>query len=94
MIVDTGASGTVITRQMATSLNVVPVAEAAVDTASERAVVFPLGYVNTIQVGGVIANHVLVGVAGPELGVGLLGHDFFGSYDITIREDQVEFRER
>jgi predicted aspartyl protease len=94
MIVDTGASGTLITRQMAAALQVVPVGEARVDTASARNVSFPLGYVNSIQVGSAIANNLIVAVAGPELGIGLLGHDFFGNYDVTIRQNEVEFRER
>jgi predicted aspartyl protease len=94
MIVDTGASGTLITRQMANTLGVVAVAQANVDTASQRNVIFPLGYVQSIEVGGAVANDVLVAVAGPELDVGLLGHDFFGHYDVTIRENEVEFRER
>jgi predicted aspartyl protease len=94
MIVDTGASGTVITRPMASALKVVAVAEANVDTASAKGVTFPLGYVKSIQVGGVTANNVLVAVAGPELDIGLLGHDFFGHYDVTIRQNAVEFRER
>lgn len=94
MIVDTGASGTVITSQMAVALNVVPVGEASVDTASDRNVTFPLGYVNSIEAGGAIAQDVLVAVAGPSLGVGLLGQDFFSNYDVVVRQDVVEFRER
>lgn len=94
MIVDTGASGTVITSQMAAALNVVPVGEASVDTASDRNVTFPLGYVNSIEAGGAIAQDVLVAVAGPSLGVGLLGQDFFSNYDVVVRQDVVEFRER
>jgi predicted aspartyl protease len=94
MIVDTGASGTLITRPMANALRLVPVAQASVDTASQRNVIVPLGYVSSMDVGGVTAQRVLVAVAGPELSIGLLGHDFFGSYDVTIRESAVEFRER
>jgi len=94
MILDTGASGTVITAQMAAALNVVPVGQASVDTASERNVTFPLGYVDSIEAGGAIAQDVLVAVAGPSLGVGLLGQDFFSRYDVTVRQNVVEFRER
>lgn len=94
MIVDTGASGTLITRNMASALGVVPIAETSVDTASQQNVSLPLGYVNSIEVGGATANHVLVAVAGPDLSIGLLGHDFFGNYDITIRQNEVEFQER
>lgn len=94
MIVDTGASGTLITRQMASSLGVVPISQANVDTASQRGVAFPLGYVQSVEVGGMVAHKMLVAVAGPELDIGLLGHDFFGHYDVTIRQNEVEFRER
>jgi predicted aspartyl protease len=94
MIVDTGASGTLITHQMAQALNVVPVAAAMVDTASQRGVTVPLGYISSIRVNGAVANNVLVAIAGPQLSTGLLGHDFFGNYDVTIRENEVEFRER
>ncbi|MBI4784804.1 MAG: retroviral-like aspartic protease family protein [Oscillatoriophycideae cyanobacterium NC_groundwater_1537_Pr4_S-0.65um_50_18] len=94
MIVDTGASGTLITRAMASALRVVPVGQASVDTASERNVSVPLGYVSSISVGGATAQNVLVAVAGPQLSIGLLGHDFFGNYDVTIRQNEVEFRER
>jgi predicted aspartyl protease len=94
MIVDTGASGTLITQQMATGLGVTPVGQTQVDTASARAVSFPLGYVRSIQVGNAVTRNVLVAVAGPDLDTGLLGHDFFGNYDITIRENVVEFQPR
>jgi predicted aspartyl protease len=94
MILDTGASGTLITPQMAAALNVVPVAQATVDTASARNVAFPLGYVRSVQVGNAVAQNLLVAVSGPDLSIGLLGHDFFGNYDVTIRQSSVEFRER
>lgn len=94
MILDTGASGTLITRPMAAALGVTPVSEAIVNTASERGVSFPLGYVKSIEVGGAVSQNVLVAIAGPELDIGLLGHDFFGNYDLVIRADRVEFRER
>ncbi|AFZ22845.1 hypothetical protein Cylst_0506 [Cylindrospermum stagnale PCC 7417] len=92
MIVDTGASGTVITQQMAIALGVVPVGKAKANTASSRAVEFPVGYVNSMEVGGVMANKVPVAIAGAELETGLLGHDFFGNYDVTIKRNLVEFR--
>lgn len=92
MIVDTGASGTVITQQMADALRIVPVGKAKANTASSRAVEFPVGYVNSMAVGGVIVNKVAVAIAGAELETGLLGHDFFGNYDVTIKRNVVEFR--
>ncbi|MEO1146980.1 MAG: retropepsin-like aspartic protease [Cyanobacteria bacterium J06638_22] len=94
MIVDTGASGTVITQQMAAMLGVVPVGQARVNTASATNVAFPLGYVNSVEVAGTTIDNVLVAVAGPQLSVGLLGQDFFQNFDVTIREQEVEFRPR
>ncbi|MDB9303717.1 MULTISPECIES: retropepsin-like aspartic protease family protein [Cyanophyceae] len=91
MIVDTGASGTVITQEMANALAVVQVGTVKANTASARTVDFPIGYVDSMAVGGVKVNRVAVAIAGPELETGLLGHDFFGKYDVTIRRDVVEF---
>lgn len=94
MIVDTGASGTVITQQMAQVLGVEPVAKAKANTASAKGIEFLLGYVDSMQVGDLAVRNVRVAIAGPELDTGLLGHDFFGDYDITIKRDVVEFHPR
>ncbi|AFZ00575.1 TIGR02281 family clan AA aspartic protease [Calothrix sp. PCC 6303] len=92
MIVDTGASGTVITQKMAATLPVIAVGKAKANTASSKSVEFAIGYVNSIEVAGVQVNRVAVAIAGSELETGLLGHDFFGNYDITIKQNVVEFR--
>lgn len=92
MIVDTGASGTVITQEMADALGIVTIGKAKANTASSRAVEFPVGYVNSMAVGGVIVKKIPVAIAGAELETGLLGHDFFGNYDVTIKRNVVEFR--
>jgi predicted aspartyl protease len=92
MILDTGASGTVITQGMANALRIVPFGKAKANTASAKAVEFPIGYVNSIEVGGVTVKKIPVAIAGTELETGLLGHDFFGDYEITIKRDAVEFR--
>ncbi|MEL6162650.1 MAG: retropepsin-like aspartic protease [Cyanobacteria bacterium J06641_2] len=94
MIVDTGASGTVITQRMARLLNVTTVGKAKANTASALGVEFPIGYVDSIEAGGVKIKKVPVAIAGSGLQNGLLGHDFFGNYDITIKSDVVEFRPR
>lgn len=94
MILDTGASGTVITPAMAQQLRVRPVGQAQVNTASAANVTFPLGYVQSMQVGDAVAENVLVAIAGPELTYGLLGQNFFRRFDLTIREHEVEFRPR
>lgn len=95
MIVDTGASGTVITQQMASALGVVPVGKAKANTASQRNVEFEIGYVNSIEVGGAIVKNVPVAIApSSDLEIGLLGQDFFSNYDVTIKRDVVEFHTR
>ena len=92
MIVDTGASGTVITQNIATALGVVAVGKAKANTASAKAVEFPVGYLDSMEAGGMRVNKVPVAIAGTELETGLLGHDFFGNYDVTIKRNVVEFR--
>lgn len=94
MIVDTGANDTVITQRMAAEMGIIPVAKLKFDTASARGVEMSLGRVKLLTVDGAAAKNLLVAIAGPELETGLLGHDFFGNYDITIKQDVVEFRVR
>ncbi|MFM5944983.1 MAG: TIGR02281 family clan AA aspartic protease [Dolichospermum sp.] len=92
MIVDTGASGTVITQKIAAALGVIPTGKAKANTASAKAVEFPTGYLDSMEIQGIKVNKVSVAIAGTELETGLLGHDFFGNYDITIKRHVVEFR--
>lgn len=91
MFLDTGASKTLITRQMAYDLKVKPVGMANVKTANGVAGIY-FGFVNSIQLGGNLVKDVLVGIGQPDLDIGLLGHDFYDGYDITIKKDVVEFR--
>lgn len=93
MIVDTGASGTVITQPMARAMGITPVGTTSVATASASSATFALGYIDSMEVGGSRRGRMLVAIA-PTLEIGLLGHDFFGRYDVTVRQDVVEFRER
>jgi predicted aspartyl protease len=92
MIVDTGASGTVITPQMASSLGVSVVGQAKVNTASDRGVTVALAQVSSIAVGAAMVKDVTVAIGGDALEIGLLGHDFFVNYEVTIKRDVVEFR--
>lgn len=94
MIVDTGATSTLITPRMAEALRVDPVGKVKVSTASAANIEFPVGYVNSVEVDGAVIKRVLVIVGGPEQEIGLLGHDFFGDYDVTFKRDMVEFRYR
>ncbi|WP_353930537.1 retropepsin-like aspartic protease [Okeanomitos corallinicola TIOX110] len=92
MIVDTGASGSVITQEVADALGIVPVGTAKANTVSSKGVEFPVGYLDSMEVGGVKVNKIPVAIAGKELETGLLGHDFFGDYDVTIKRNVIEFR--
>lgn len=94
MIIDTGASGTVITEEMAQSLGVVPEGEVTADTASGRGIKFSTTTVDSIAVNGAEARNVRVAIAGSELELGLLGQDFFGNYDVSIKQNVVEFHRR
>lgn len=94
MIVDTGASGTVITPEMAQSLGVTPEGEVTANTASDKDVKFSTTTIESISVAGAVAKKVRVAIGGEDLEVGLLGQDFFGKYDVIIRQDVVEFHQR
>ncbi|MEG3850291.1 retropepsin-like aspartic protease [Microcoleus sp. herbarium19] len=90
MIVDTGASGTLITQQMANALGVKPVRTERAGIADGSIVEFPIGRVQSIGVGGALIRNVEVAIA-RRMEIGLLGHDFFGNYDVKIKKDVVEF---
>ncbi|VXD20220.1 conserved hypothetical protein [Planktothrix serta PCC 8927] len=93
MAVDTGASATVITPLMAELLGVIPSGRGKADTPSQKGVEFDLGSIRTLDVAGAVKNNITVAIA-PSLDIGLLGQDFFGEYDVTIKQDVVEFRAR
>jgi len=87
MLLDTGASQTTITPEMANALKVVPVGTAIAHIASGEVVQFPMGRVDSIGVGGAVIDESMVLIGA----VPLLGQNFFGGYDITIKRDVVEF---
>jgi aspartyl protease family protein len=93
MIVDTGASGTLITQRMASALGVRPVRTIKAGIADGSIVEFPIGRVQSIGVGGAQVRNVEVAIA-RQMDIGLLGHDFFGNYDVKIKKDVVEFYTR
>lgn len=92
MLFDTGASGIAITAQMARALSIKPDATAIMETAAGKIQV-PLGNVNSVEVGGLRVNNPQVSI-NENLDMGLLGHGFFGDYDVTIKENAIEFKHR
>lgn len=85
MILDTGASRTLITRQMADELGIVETERMIAATASESEVSFGLGQVRSISMGQVTLQNARVGI-GDAVNIGLLGNDFLSGYDVTIRD--------
>lgn len=94
MVFDTGASGTVITQAMAKSLGIVSQGEVTANTASAKGVKFGIARVESIAVGEAVERNVQVAIGGPDLEIGLLGQDFYSKYDVSIKQDVVEFHSR
>ncbi len=90
MLLDTGASGTLITRSMASSLRLPIVGAGRYTMADGRTIVMPLGRLNSMSIDGAVVRNVNVAIAS-DSAEGLLGHDFLGNYDIKIKRDVVEF---
>jgi predicted aspartyl protease len=88
MMVDTGASGTMITPDMAEELRATIIGTTTAMTPAGPTEV-AIGQIKSIQVGGHVVRNVRVAI-GP---VRLLGHDFFDSCDISIKQDVVEFQQ-
>ncbi|WP_066383993.1 MULTISPECIES: TIGR02281 family clan AA aspartic protease, partial [unclassified Anabaena] len=93
MIVDTGANSTLITKEIANALKLKATGVMAAQIADGSQIQFPTGKVKSMIAGGAIAKNVEVAIA-PLAPIGLLGHDFFGNYDIKILEKSVEFHHR
>lgn len=93
MIVDTGASSTLITQGMADSLQIQPARMVRAGIADGSVVQFPTGFVQSMSVDSVTARNLEVTIA-DRMSIGLLGHDFFGNYDVKIKQDVIEFYPR
>ncbi|AFZ13970.1 hypothetical protein Cri9333_3132 [Crinalium epipsammum PCC 9333] len=94
MVMDTGASTTVITPTMADQIGVKVEEIVMADTASEKRVQFGAGKVKSIAVEGAVAKNIKVAIANSGLEVGLLGQDFLSKYDVLMKRDVIEFHRR
>ncbi len=90
MLLDTGASHTTITPDMAAVLNVVIVGIERAVIANGQLIESPMGNVASIGVGGVSVNNLLVAIGA----IPLLGQNFFGNYDLIIKQEIIEFHSR
>lgn len=93
MIFDTGASGTLITQPMANALQLKPSGTLQASIADGSIIKLKTGRVKSIGVGGAKVNNIRVAIA-PNAKIGLLGHDFFGNYDVKIGQNVVELYRR
>lgn len=93
MLFDTGASGITITPEMARELDARAVGTVFVNTASDTNVRRILVRLQSVSVGGLEIQDPEASIS-PALPLGLLGQSFFGAYDITIKEDVIELRDR
>lgn len=92
MLLDTGASATTISSEMAKALGMNIDKEVAVATAG-GVVQAGLGRVLSVQAGGMVVKNIDV-IVSPHLPIGLLGQNFFGDRDVTIRDNVIELRIR
>jgi aspartyl protease family protein len=96
MMVDSGASMTVITRPMATALGITTahiVDSITVKTANGQTNM-PIVYLSSVTVAGLNTQQVPVAIAGPDMEIGLLGQDFLQRYDVNLRTSHIEFHDR
>lgn len=94
MLLDTGATGTLITMPMASALRLQPIGVTSGTVADGSVVQLPVAYIKSMEIDGRILKKVLVAIAPASREMGLLGQDFFEGYDITIKQDFVEFNRR
>jgi predicted aspartyl protease len=93
MLLDTGASRTLITRAMANQLQLPATGKTKAKTASGISE-FDIVQLQSVQFGQGTANNIAVSVGKDELNYGLLGHDVYKGYDITLKEDVIFFSKR
>ena len=92
MLFDTGATGTVITPDMAKALNVKAEAATMVRTAGGT-MPNPVGRVASARAGKLNVQDLVV-IINPHITYGLLGQNFYGQYDVAILQDTIELRVR
>ncbi len=95
MLFDTGASGIVITPDMASQMGVTGKLGSVAQTAGGN-VPISIGLVSSVQAGQLVSENLAVSII-PSMGLGnlgLLGQNFYGNYDVTIKQDIIEIRPR
>ncbi len=93
MLVDTGASGTVLTFEMVQELALKRANLVLVATPSSNATLLGTTILDSLEVGEGRLQNIEVAVS-PTLPIGLLGQDFLAQYDLTIKQNVIEFKHR
>ncbi|WP_155523680.1 retropepsin-like aspartic protease family protein [Nodosilinea nodulosa] len=90
MLFDTGATGTLITAEMAQAVGVTIVGETQARIADGTTVTLPVGSVDAVELGGLRREQVKVAIGGSH---GLLGQDIYGQYGIAIGSNQINLHQ-
>jgi clan AA aspartic protease (TIGR02281 family) len=93
MLLDTGASHTLITKSTADRLQLQSYGRSHAKTANGTAT-FEVTSLDKVRFGNGEIKDVQVAIGQNDLPYGLLGHDVYDGYDITIRENSIEFHKR
>ncbi len=93
MLLDTGASRTLVPKSIVDRLQLKTTGSSQAKTANGTAS-FPTTTIDKIKFGDGETKEVVVAIGQNDLPYGLLGHDVYDGYDITIKENSIEFRKR
>jgi gag-polyprotein putative aspartyl protease len=92
MLLDTGATVTTITEKMGNELKIKPQQTIPIATAG-GIIKAGLSKVESMKAGNLQVNNLLISISS-NLPFGLLGQNFYSEYDVTIKENLVEFHSR
>ncbi len=92
MLFDTGANVTLIPQQIAYSLQLKPQGATRVTVADGADIIVSKTIIKSLEIDGRIRRNMPVVVAPPAMEEGLLGQDFYEGYDVSIKENIIEFR--
>ena len=92
MLFDTGASAIAISPSMAAILDI-KVENTEVMNTPNGKITASIGRVASVQAGNYKAQNLQVGIL-PVENLALLGQNFYGHYDVTIKQKVIELRER
>lgn len=93
MLFDTGATSIAITPRMANILKIKVENQGITETAG-GSVQVGVGRVASVSAGNYSAKNLKVGIISTMQEPGLLGQNFYGHYDVTIKQKVIELRVR